>query len=207
MPMAARLNESEDVTFGGVIVQEKPDQPAEAANLIDGCRRGEVVAQYSLFSMYKDRVFSLAIYLCKDAADASEITQDVFVKVFANLSDFRGTSKFETWLYRIVINTVNDHARRWRRFLFLDSEFWNRQPIHAASVEEVYAHAQVQERVRSAIASLPQRFRAPVVLRYIEELSYEEIAVVLKCPPGTIAARLNRAHKLLASKLASLEQR
>lgn len=87
----------------------------------------------------------------------------------------------------------------------LDPEFWNGQPSHAASVEQVHAHAEVQSKVRSAIASLPEKLRTPVVLRYIEDLSYDEIALVLKCPSGTIAARLNRAHKLLASKLADLE--
>jgi RNA polymerase sigma-70 factor (ECF subfamily) len=206
MQTGARLNDSGDVTCGEVIVQQKPDPLIEAASdLIDACRRGEIVAQYDLFRIYKDRVFSVAMYLCKDAADAKEVTQDVFIKAFANLGEFRGTSKFETWLYRIAVNTVHDHARRWRRFLLLDSEFWNRQTTGAVSAEEVHAHAQVLEKVRSAVASLPERLRAPVVLRYVEDLSYDEIAAVLKCPAGTIAARLKRAHKLLASKLAGLE--
>jgi RNA polymerase sigma-70 factor (ECF subfamily) len=157
--------------------------------------------------MHKDRVYSLAMFLCKDAADSADITQDVFVKVFSSIEGFRGESKFETWLYRIVANTAGDYARKTRRFSFLDSVFWRHQPERGMSVEEQRALSEVEESVRSAIASLPEQFRLPVVLRYVEELSYDEIAVVLKCPSGTVAARLSRAHKMLASKLAKLKRK
>lgn len=193
------------MTLGGLIAEEKLDQVAYGGDVIDGCRHGDVVAQHCLFRMYKDHVYSLAMFLCRDAADAAEITQDAFIKVFASIHQFRGDSKFETWLYRIVVNAAHDHLRRWRRFFFLDSEFWRGQPAHAASVEEMREQAQVEESVRVAIASLPEKFREAVVLRYIENLSYEEIAVILDCPAGTVAARLNRAHKMLALKLARLQ--
>jgi RNA polymerase sigma-70 factor (ECF subfamily) len=177
----------------------------EQDDVVEGCRRGDADSQHRLFTMHKDRVYSLARLLCRDPADAVEITQDVFVKVFSGIEAFRGESKFETWLYRIVHNTARDHSRKSRRLLSLDSAFWKRQPQRTASAGRPEAHSDMEDRVRSAIASLPKRLRTPIVLRYMEDLSYEEIAAVLRSPPGTIAARLSRAHRILALKLTALK--
>jgi RNA polymerase sigma-70 factor, ECF subfamily len=195
-----------EVGLGGLTREATHDPVAEHDDVIDRCRRGDPVAQHHLFSLHKDRVYSLAMFLCRDDSDAAEITQDVFVKVFSNISQFRGEAKFETWLYRIVANTALDYARRSSRLLFFGATFWSQQPDHAVSLEQRRAHSQLEERVRMAIASLPEKLRLPVVLRYVEDLGYEEISAVLKVPSGTVAARLSRAHKLLASKLASLKK-
>ena len=183
-----------------------PGNIAEEDDPIAGCRRGDTGAQRRLFGMYKDRVYSMAVFLCKNPTDAAEITQEVFLKVFSGLAQFRGESKFETWLYRIVANTWRDYTRKSRRSLLLDSAFWRDQGSHAVSVVEQLAQTQTDEAVRSAIASLPEKFRLAVVLRYVEELSYNEIAAALGCPPGTVAARLTRAHKMLALKLTRLRR-
>jgi RNA polymerase sigma-70 factor, ECF subfamily len=168
---------------------------------VEGCRRGDPDAQRRLFDEYRHRVFSIALYLSKNAADAAEITQDVFLKVFASLPQFRGEAKFESWLYRVVVNATRDYARKSRSFLFRDSTFWRGRSHRVPSVEEQHAQNQIDEAVRSAVASLPEKLRLPVVLRYVEELTYEEIGEVLNLPPGTVAARLSRAHALLARKL------
>jgi RNA polymerase sigma-70 factor (ECF subfamily) len=174
---------------------------SEEDDAIEGCRRGDPDAQRRLFDDYQHRIFSIALYLSSNAADAAEITQDVFLKVFASLPQFRGEAKFETWLYSIVANTARDHGRRLRSFLFRDSAFWRSRPDRVPSVEEQHDQHQVDEAVRSAVASLPEKLRLPVVLRYVEDLSYGEIGEVMNLPPGTVAARLSRAHALLARKL------
>lgn len=174
---------------------------------IEGCRRGDPDAQHRLFHVYKDRVYSLALLLCRNSADAAEITQDVFLKVFQSLDQFRGDSKFETWLFRIVVNAASDHHRRMRRQFLRESGFWWNQRILSRATEQgPGAASTVDEAVRKAVRSLPPKLRVCVVLRYVEALSYEEIAATLDCPSGTVAARLSRAHRLLARKLASLKK-
>jgi RNA polymerase sigma-70 factor (ECF subfamily) len=126
--------------------------------------------------------------------------------VFSGLPRFRGEAKFDTWIYRIVSNACQDHARKSRRCLFLDSAFWSSSASQAAPPEHRTLPNGTREVVRSAIASLPEKFRVLVVLRYVEGLSYEEISKVLDCPAGTVAARLSRAHKVLAGKLARLRR-
>jgi len=183
------------------------ENAAAQDDVIESCRRHDAAAQHRLFLMHKDRVYALAMYLSKNSADSAEIAQETFLKVFSDIGQFRGESKFETWLYRIVMNTARDHARRSRRFLFLDSAFWHDQRRREIFAAPTRVQSDIEETVRLAITSLPEKFRAPVVLRYIENLSYEQIAAVLNCPPGTIAAQLCRAHKMLASKLANLRRR
>lgn len=174
---------------------------------IEGCRRKDPGAQWCLFQRYRDRVYSMALFMCRNTADAAEITQDVFLKVFTNLDHFLGESKFETWLYRIVANTVNDYGRRSRRRLIRESVFWQRrETLHSPSLVEKQSQDQIDETVRSVVASLPEKLRVCIVLRYVEDLSYEEIASVLGIPAGTVAARLSRAHKMLAVKLVSVKR-
>jgi RNA polymerase sigma-70 factor, ECF subfamily len=196
-----------EVRLEGLITELMVENSAGQDDAIEGCKRRDPAAQYRLFQTHKDRVYAIALFLCKHSADAAEITQEVFLKVFSKIEQFRGESKFETWLYRIVANTARDHARRSRHFLWIESKFWcDRQEskIYTASSE---TDSRTEDLVRTAIASLPEKLRVPVVLRYIEDLSYDEISAVLKCPPGTVAARLARAHKILATKLARLKAR
>jgi RNA polymerase sigma-70 factor (ECF subfamily) len=179
---------------------------AQDDDLMEGCRKQDPEAQRLLFQRYQSRVYRLAMFMSRNSADAAEITQDTFFKVFFGLPAFRGEATFDTWLYHIVRNTCRDHARKSRRFLCLDSAFWSRSASRAAPPEHRTPPNGTREVVRSAIASLPEKFRIPVVLRYVEDLSYEEIGKVLDCPAGTVAARLNRAHKMLAGKLARLRR-
>lgn len=196
------------VTNGlGALKKEAGSQhAAEENDLVEGCRQQDPDAQRLLFQRYKSRVYRLAIFMSRNSADAAEITQEVFIKVYSALPQFRGEATFDTWLYRIVSNACRDHARRSRRFLLLDFAFWSSRARQEAPPEHGLSLNQVREVVRSAIASLPEKFRIPVVLRYVEDLSYEEISKVLHCPPGTVAARLSRAHKMLAGKLARLRR-
>jgi RNA polymerase sigma-70 factor, ECF subfamily len=191
----------------GVLRIEKSSQhTAEEDDLMEGCRKQDPDAQRLLFQQYRSRVYRLAMFISRNSADAAEITQDVFLKVYSGLPQFRGEATFNTWLYRIVSNACRDHARKSRRFLLLDSAFWFSRVSQVVPPEHGVPPNGAREAVRNAIASLPEKFRIPVVLRYIEDLSYEEISKVLDCPSGTVAARLSRAHKMLAGKLARLRR-
>ena len=174
-------------------------------HVIKACQQGDREAFRLLFETYKDRVFSIAVYsLGGDQTAASDVTQQVFLKLMSTIAQFRGNSEFTTWLHRMVVNTCIDEQRRQRRFLpFGDAEPVSRMEDRRPQ-EKHYARLEVADSVKAAISELKPRFRLPILLRYIEDLSYEEIAAVLGCSKGTVASRLNRGHKALAKRLAHL---
>lgn len=178
-------------------------EPIINERVITACQQGDREAFRLLFEAYKDKVFSIAVYsLGGDQSRASDVTQQIFLKLMSNITQFRGDSQFTTWLYRMVTNTCIDEQRKLKRFLpFGDSALlktWKRPQ------EQRFARLELAESVQSAIAELKPKFRMPILLKYVEELSYEEIANILGCSKGTVASRLNRGHKELARRLAHL---
>jgi len=149
-------------------------------------------------------VYTLALHLSRNESAAAEIVQSAFVKVFRSIRRFRGEARFETWLHRIVVNAWRDEWRRNRRFVPLD-ETSDLPAESGDGPEHDSAARQKRNLVWKAVAGLPRRLRLPLVLRYLEDLSYEEIARVLHCRQGTVASRLHRAHARLARALAVLE--
>jgi len=172
--------------------------------LIESCQRGDRDAFRALFEAHKDRVYSIALRYSGDEAAAMDIAQDTFLKLFSAIRDFRGTAQFETWLYRLVANSCLDRKRRTRRLIPLVGEMMDVLRASGESVLDRLLRAELSGRVQSAVKSLPPEQRIVIVLRYTQGLSYEEIAEVLACSPGTVASRLNRAHKVLERRLAHL---
>jgi len=176
--------------------------------VIEACQQGDRDAFRSLFEAYKDKVFSIAVYSSGgDRALAEDVTQQVFLKLFTAIRQFRGDSEFTTWLYRLVVNACLDERRRTRRLLPWDT---TRTSVAINNVSEKkpqerqYARLELAEAVRGAIEELKPKFRLPILLKYIEGLSYEEIAEVMGCSKGTVASRLNRGHSQLAKRLSHL---
>ncbi len=176
-------------------------EPYVDTDLFAACRRGDREAFHVLFETYKDRVYSFALRFFGDESLAADLTQDVFVKLYRRLNDFRGDSKFETWLYRVVANACIDDLRKRRRYLPWLTDGHPSQVSGRNVPEENAAKRQAAHAVNAAISKLTPTLRVPILLRYMEGLSYEEIGEVLELSPGTIASRLNRGHKLLAKKL------
>ena len=183
---------------------------AMAEQLIDGtvieaCQQGDRDAFQVLFETYKDKVFSIAVYSSGgDRAVADDVTQQIFLKLFTAIRQFRGDSEFTTWLYRLVVNACLDERRRRRRLLPWGETVALRNPGEKKPQEKQYARLEVAEAVQSAIGELKPKFRLPILLKYIEGLSYEEIASVMGCSKGTVASRLNRGHSQLAKRLSHL---
>ena len=176
---------------------------ASDRELVAACQRGEPAAFRTLFETYKDKLFSIAFRFSGDRSAAMDIAQEAFLKLFSRIGDFRGESSFDTWVYRVVVNSCLDSRRRSRRLLPLEDAF----PAGLADSRDCLAdlmRSEMDARVRSAVDHLPPDLRIVVVLRYTEGLSYDAIAEVLACPPGTVASRLNRAHKLLERRLSHL---
>ena len=181
-----------------------------AEQLIDGrvieaCQQGDRAAFQLLFETYKDKVFSIAVYSSGgDRAVADDVTQQIFLKLFTAIRQFRGESEFTTWLYRLVVNACHDEKRRRRTLLPWGETVAMRNPSYKKPQEKQYARLEVAEAVQAAIGELKPKFRLPILLKYIEGLSYEEIASVMGCSKGTVASRLNRGHSQLAKRLSHL---
>jgi RNA polymerase sigma-70 factor (ECF subfamily) len=172
-----------------------------SAEMTECCPDDEQAALRVIYETHKDKVYSMALYFFHgDAATASDVTQQVFLKVLTDLHRFRGESAFSTWLYRLVANTCIDTARRLRwRILPIEKADW----VAAGTCQDDrIAQTELAQAIQMALSSLPPKFRIAIVLRYFEELSYEDMAKVLNCSVGTVASRLSRGHRILAEKLA-----
>lgn len=177
--------------------------------VIEACQRGDRDAFHLVFEAYKDRVYSIALYYFNgNAATASDVTQQVFLKLMTRMDQFRYDAKFTTWLHRLTVNACMDEHRKWRRWLPLADGMEmadNRSRTNRGAQEDRYAVTEIAESVRSAIGGLRPKLRIVVLLKYVEGLSYDEIASALNCSKGTVASRLNRGHKILARKLGHLK--
>ena len=173
--------------------------------VIEACQQGDRAAFQILFETYKDKVFSIAVYSSGgDRALADDVTQQIFLKLFTAIRQFRGDSEFTTWLYRLVVNACLDERRRRRKLLPWGENVAMTKPSEKKPQEKQYARREVSAAVQQAIGELKPKFRLPILLKYIEGLSYEEIASVMGCSKGTVASRLNRGHSQLAKRLSHL---
>jgi RNA polymerase sigma-70 factor (ECF subfamily) len=181
-------------------------EPTIDERVIEACQMGDREAFRELFETYKDRVFSIAVYsFGGDQAAASDVSQQIFLKLLTSIRQFRGDSAFTTWLYRMVVNVCIDEQRKRGRLL----QFGESVPVSRVEdrrpPEKHFARGEVSDHVQAAINELTPKLRMPILLKYGEGLSYEEIAEVLECSMGTVASRLNRGHQSLAKKLSHLK--
>ncbi len=174
------------------------------ADVLEACRQGDRAAFHLLYESHKDRVYSIALHFGGDPSMARDVTQQVFLKLFTTIGQFRHDSEFTTWLYRITANACIDEQRKRKRFVPFSPALEVSQMAAKGSQEERYDRKQMADAVRAAIAELSPKLRLPILLKYVEGLSYEEIAEALGCSVGTVSSRLNRGHKMLARKLSHL---
>ncbi len=163
----------------------------------------EALTWADIVEQHSGRVYRLAYRLTGNRADAEDLTQEVFVRVFRSLDSYTpGT--FEGWLHRITTNLFLDGARRKQRIRFdaLSDERAARLASSTASPDAAYADRTFDDDVERALASLPPDFRAAVVLCDVEGLSYEEIADVLGAKMGTVRSRIHRGRAMLRRALA-----
>jgi len=179
------------------VLDNAPQQP----DLIAQIRNGDRSAMRLLYVEHQRKVYSIALnFFAGDSGKADDVTQQVFLKLFTKMS-FRGDSEFTTWLYRMTVNACIDETRKSRRWFGLRDWFVDER---SKSIDESIRSEEIGEQVQRVLASLKPEYRLPVVLKYVEGLSYQQIADVLGCSIGTVSSRLNRAHKILAEKLEHL---
>jgi RNA polymerase sigma-70 factor, ECF subfamily len=172
--------------------------------LIEACQRGERDAFRALFELHKDTAYSIALRFTGDESLAMDIAQDSFVKLFSSIQDFRGEASFESWLYRLVVNRCLDQKRRRRRLLPFVDRLLEGLRFPGETALQTLLRQELSGQVRSAVAKLRPEQRIVIVLRYTQGLSYDQIAEILGCATGTVASRINRAHKILGRRLAHL---
>jgi RNA polymerase sigma-70 factor, ECF subfamily len=146
-----------------------------------------------LYDRYAGRIHTLAYYALGSHSAAEDAVQSVFLKAFQNASRFRGDSAAGTWLWRIAVNHCNDELRRRGRAEEVPLDAILGWADDAASPEQRHAVKQIDEIVARALLELSPKLRTVVVLRYVEEMPYEQIAEVLGCSIGTVSSRLARA--------------
>ena len=169
--------------------------------LISRARGGDREAFGALVEQYRDNVYRLAYRMCGNAYDADEAAQEAFVAAWRALPNFRGDAKFSTWLYRLTTNAAIDVMRREKRHQTVGDGEMMELADDADSPQETVERTEQQEAVQKALATLSEEYREVLLLRYMEELDYAEIAEVLQLPSGTVKSRINRAKAALKTAL------
>jgi RNA polymerase sigma-70 factor (ECF subfamily) len=185
----------------------------EDHRLISGLQAGEEIAYEQLIERFQSPVYNLAYRLLNDQADASDVAQEVFLKVFRNIGHFRGDSSLRTWVYRIAVN--ESHNRR--RWLFrhrrgetgiedsFDDVECREKPLMDAGETpfDFTVNREAQLLLEEALAEINPVFRTALVLREVEDMSYDEIADILEVSIGTVKSRIVRGREALRRNLAT----
>ena len=192
----------------------------EDATLIADLKAGSEEAFGILIAQYHQPLYSLIARSLSDPADAADITQEVFIKVFRSICSFHGQSSLRTWLYRIALREASNQRRWWSRHkrqeITIDSSdldpedsegtgfcLTSRLADNTCSPFDHAAQGEVRERVEAALRQIPEAFRTVVILREIEGFSYEEIAEILNTNLGTVKSRLTRGRSALRTLLVA----
>jgi RNA polymerase sigma-70 factor, ECF subfamily len=189
----------------------------EEAAIVAELKAGSEEAYTWLIGEFQQPVYGLVYRIVNDPADAADTTQDVFLKVFRGMKQFHGGSSLKTWIYRIALHEAANRRRWWFRHKARETSI---EPVesdgtgagdamqvaltdHADSPFDNVAHHEVQRRVEEELQKLAEPYRTTLILRDLEEMSYEEIAEVLEISLGTVKSRLTRGREALRQRLAS----
>jgi RNA polymerase sigma-70 factor, ECF subfamily len=189
----------------------------EEAAIVAELKAGSEEAYAWLIGEFQQPVYGLVYRIVNDPADAADTTQDVFLKVFRGMKQFHGESSLKTWIYRIALHEAANRRRWWFRHKARETSI---EPVesdgtgagdamqvaltdHADSPFDNVAHHEVQRRVEEELQKLAEPYRTTLILRDLEEMSYEEIAEVLEISLGTVKSRLTRGREALRQRLAS----
>jgi RNA polymerase sigma-70 factor, ECF subfamily len=194
--------------------------PDGEAALVEELKAGSERAFTQLIAQYHQPIYSVIARSLQDPADASDITQEVFIKVFRNIRSFHGDASLRTWIYRIALHEASNQRRWWSRHKRQEITMETPCGRHESDLEgeplslgstladehdspfDHAAQAEIRERVEAALRELPEAFRTVVILREIEGFAYEEIAEILAVNLGTVKSRLTRGRAALRQVLA-----
>ncbi len=180
--------------------------------LVQRVQKGDKKSFDLLVIKYQHKVINLVLRYVHDVDTAQDVAQEAFIKAYRGLKNFRGESAFYTWLYRIAINTAKNHlVSQGRRLPDTDIDAEEAEQFGGESALKEYATPEremlteeIQQAVTKAIDQLPEDLKTAIMLRELEGMSYEEIAVAMDCPIGTVRSRIFRARESIDKVLRPL---
>jgi RNA polymerase sigma-70 factor, ECF subfamily len=186
---------------------------SEESAIIAELKAGSEEAYSRLIGEFHQPIYGLVYRIVNDPSDAADTTQEVFLKVFRGMKHFHGESSLKTWIYRIALHEAANRRRWWFRHKAQETPI---DPIAAGDGEflggprladqdespfEKFAHTEVRTAVEQALQQVPEPYRTALILRDVEEMSYEEVAEVLAISLGTVKSRITRGRDALRKKL------
>ena len=180
----------------------------EERSIVVAAQQGDREAFRSLYERYRDGVYNIIFYSMGDELRAEDMLQVVFVKIYRGLPGFRFEASLSTWIYRIALNEcLNQQRRRGAQHIPFEALLGSDEEFDARDApDRQHAEAERREIIHRALMELSPKLRAVVALKYLDGLSYEEIASVLECSVGTVGSRLNRALSQLEARLRPLRR-
>jgi RNA polymerase sigma-70 factor (ECF subfamily) len=207
--MATVTHQAQAIEFGG----SRSVETASDHELLAAIRDGDEVAFQEIVRRYRNPITNFVFRMIDDYERAVELSQETFIRVYTSASRYQANYSFSTYIYRIATNLAISELRRRkrRRFVSLFSPFTNDEgdaveldpPDSNPLQDQSLIDNERRTAVARAISSLPEKYRAAIVLRDVEGLSYDRIAEVLKLSEGTVKSRINRARNLLKEKLSA----
>jgi RNA polymerase sigma-70 factor (ECF subfamily) len=206
----------EQTSLARVDIEARSGEDPHEARLISRLRESDLEAFEELVSHFERPVFALCFRLLGDAEEARDAAQETFIRVYRGLAGFRGDSGLKTWIYRIAINQAMNQQRWWRRrhkdetvSLELsraesESTVGSLLPCGKPTPEQQAISNEREGRIMNALGEIKQEYRVALVLREIEELSYEEIAMTLSISIGTVKSRIARGREELRRRIHGL---
>ncbi len=178
--------------------------------LVTASKRGDQDAFAQLVQRYQRRIFNLVYRMLQHYEEASEITQETFLAAWQGLPSFRGEARFATWLYRIAYNCALKQLETRKRDRAVQAALQAEQALESKDNFDC-ASAQIDEHERQAfvqehLSHLPAKYRIVLILRHLQDMTYEEMAEILTMPVGTIKTHLFRARNLLKERLQGLDR-
>ncbi|MCF8011941.1 MAG: sigma-70 family RNA polymerase sigma factor [Clostridiales bacterium] len=179
--------------------------------LVKKSQKGDTKAFEQLVTMYQDKIYALGYQLTGNHADAQDLAQNAFIKAYRSLSGFRNEADFGTWLHRITVNLSLNEKRKKKAELSLDNpvqtedgEMQRLVVSDGDTPEEAFEKKEFRGLVHTALKNLSSEHRTILVLREMQDYSYEEIADVVGCNLGTVKSRMSRARKALKKEITKL---
>jgi RNA polymerase sigma-70 factor, ECF subfamily len=180
--------------------------------LLSSAKKGDIEAFEKLTGQYRKKIYNIALRMTGNREDASDLAQEVLIKVYKSLRSFREESSFSTWVYRITKNLCIDEFKKQsrRKTVSLDENVELKENTVKRQVEsdepgpyEQYEKSEIKRIVTDAIGALSEEHRMVIILRDLQGFSYEEISKIVKCPEGTVKSRINRARQALKELLGA----
>ncbi|MGD6805177.1 RNA polymerase sigma factor SigW [Rossellomorea vietnamensis] len=174
--------------------------------------KGDQDAFAEVIELYKDKVFQICFRMLGNRHEAEDISQEAFIRAYVNIHTFNQKRKFSTWLYRIATNLCIDRIRKKKPDYYLDAEVTGTEGLTMYSQvaaegqlpEEEVEEMELQAEIQRQILKLPDKYRSVIVLKYIEELSLQEISEILDLPLGTVKTRIHRGREALRKQLRNM---